>query len=452
MKKLLHISACCLMLLLFNTVQLNAQNANYSFTTPASAEYINEINATIPVSMNNTGNIVGFQCDIYLPDGMTIQDGYTTSPILLSERAVTHVVASNKLTNGAIRVLVYSLNNDAFVGSEGVLFNLPVTVASGEGTYTVDIKNIHATGIEAVDFKLADISASVTMIKQVLGDVDGDGLVSIGDVSTMINYILGKLDGDFASDVADVNGDGEVNIADVVALVNIILRENTTARTATRVASILKSATTTDRIFINDFSIEPGETKTIEVKLASNLDYTAFQCDFYLPEGIRLVEGANGAFASVSSGIENTHAIASALQYDGSLRIIAYSLLNAHLNENGETVFNITVQADENLGTELTSSFRNVLLATAEAKEFSAPTTTTAISAVPTSIEGVTTENMSIYSEGHTLYVYAQEAGNITITSIDGISRSLPVVAGSNNFTIAAKGIYVVNGQKIVIR
>ncbi len=285
-----------------------------------------------------------------------------------------------------------------------------------------------------------------------MGDVDGDGGVSIGDVSALIGHILGSYDGTFIDVVADLNGDGNITIADVASVVNIILQQNATTFSTERVASIHRSATTTDRIFINDFSIEPGETKTIEVKLASNLDYTAFQCDLYLPEGIRLVEGANGAFASIASGIEGTHAVASALQYDGSLRIIAYSLQNANLNENGETVFNITVQADEELERELTSSFKNVLLATAEAKEYSAPTTTTAISAVPTSIEDVAAEKISIYAEGHTLYVTAQEAGNITITSIDGIGKILPVAAGSNNFTIAAKGVYVVNGQKIVIR
>ena len=53
------------------------------------------------------------------------------------------------------------------------------------------------------------------------GDVNGDGDVSIADVTALVNIILGKSE-DVVS-AADVNGDGGVSIADVTALVNLIL-------------------------------------------------------------------------------------------------------------------------------------------------------------------------------------------------------------------------------------
>lgn len=52
------------------------------------------------------------------------------------------------------------------------------------------------------------------------GDVNGDGQVTIADVTALVNIILGK---DTQKAVADVNDDGSVTIADVTALVNIIL-------------------------------------------------------------------------------------------------------------------------------------------------------------------------------------------------------------------------------------
>lgn len=52
------------------------------------------------------------------------------------------------------------------------------------------------------------------------GDVNGDGNVTIADVTALVNIILGKND---KKAIADVNGDGPVTIADVTALVNIIL-------------------------------------------------------------------------------------------------------------------------------------------------------------------------------------------------------------------------------------
>ena len=58
--------------------------------------------------------------------------------------------------------------------------------------------------------------------KFVIGDVNGDGQVTIADVTALVNIILGKSEAP-ASGVADVNTDGSITIADVTALVNIIL-------------------------------------------------------------------------------------------------------------------------------------------------------------------------------------------------------------------------------------
>ncbi len=54
------------------------------------------------------------------------------------------------------------------------------------------------------------------------GDVNGDGSVTIADVTTLVNIILGKNEAP-ANGVADVNNDTTVTIADVTTLVNIIL-------------------------------------------------------------------------------------------------------------------------------------------------------------------------------------------------------------------------------------
>ena len=56
-----------------------------------------------------------------------------------------------------------------------------------------------------------------------LGDVNGDGEVTIADVTTLVNVILGKLT---TSEAADVNRDGYVTIADVTILVNLILNKS----------------------------------------------------------------------------------------------------------------------------------------------------------------------------------------------------------------------------------
>lgn len=54
-----------------------------------------------------------------------------------------------------------------------------------------------------------------------LGDIDGNGLVNVSDVTALINRILGTAD--YSDSVCDINADGLVNVSDVTALINLIL-------------------------------------------------------------------------------------------------------------------------------------------------------------------------------------------------------------------------------------
>ena len=60
-----------------------------------------------------------------------------------------------------------------------------------------------------------------------LGDVNGDGSITIADVTALVNIILGKdTAGQYNRAAADVNLDESITIADVTALVNIIHGKN----------------------------------------------------------------------------------------------------------------------------------------------------------------------------------------------------------------------------------
>ena len=56
------------------------------------------------------------------------------------------------------------------------------------------------------------------------GDVNGDGVMNIADVSELIDYLLGHSGGEFYEEGADVNGNGIVNIADIAELIDMLLR------------------------------------------------------------------------------------------------------------------------------------------------------------------------------------------------------------------------------------
>lgn len=106
--------------------------------------------------------------------------------------------------------------------------DLQVTPESSWTEYTVNLTAANgAVGIKfATSSKRAYIDdiklvAAATEPEVLLGDVNGDGEVTIADVTALVNILLGKDNSN--RDAADVNEDTDVTIADVVALVKMIL-------------------------------------------------------------------------------------------------------------------------------------------------------------------------------------------------------------------------------------
>lgn len=73
-------------------------------------------------------------------------------------------------------------------------------------------------------FAIDNVAVAGLMV--ITGDVDGDGMVGINDVTVLIDYLLS---GDALAvylSAADVDGDGLVNIADITALIDYLLSGN----------------------------------------------------------------------------------------------------------------------------------------------------------------------------------------------------------------------------------
>ena len=95
---------------------------------------------------NTTTNLMGWQCDIELPEGLVLylkENG--KSAATLGNRFVTteHTIASSRLSNGAYRFIATSMDGEAIPGSGGTLFTAilradasltPGTVLTGKVT------------------------------------------------------------------------------------------------------------------------------------------------------------------------------------------------------------------------------------------------------------------------------------------------------------------------------
>lgn len=103
------------------------------------------------------------------------------------------------------------------IGSE--VFNLVINDYSNRTLYVP-----YGTSAEyQADTKWSQYFGSIVEMNGPSGDMNGDGTISIRDVTTLIDYLLGAESGSFSVDNADVNGDGQITIADATALIDMLL-------------------------------------------------------------------------------------------------------------------------------------------------------------------------------------------------------------------------------------
>ena len=91
------------------------------------------------------------------------------------------------------------------------------------GIYEYMVKAIYTDGTESVWSNIQQVTLVGGGELPLIGDVNGDGEVNIGDISAIIDYILGTATESFNTEAADVNLDGEINSADVAAIVDMLL-------------------------------------------------------------------------------------------------------------------------------------------------------------------------------------------------------------------------------------
>lgn len=123
-------------------------------------------------------------------------------------------------------------------------------------------------------------------------------------------------------------------------------------------------ASATDRFYIEDFTINPGETRTVEILLENETAYTAFQFDLYLPNGLTVDQEDGDYIFDLTPRKARDHNIASQPQSSGAIRVMSYSpRINGYSGNSGALVtFSLTASAD--FAGDATIGLRNVLFTT----------------------------------------------------------------------------------------
>ena len=406
--------------------------ADYALTL-ADAEVLHGNNVVIPVSMTNAEPITAFQTDLYLPEGFELLDA-----VPAERMAADHILSKNKMADGGVRILCYSLSISPFTGNEGELFYITVSVPDdAAGDYTLMLKkSILTTAGENAEVRCEDASSNLNVWAYVIGDANGDGVVTVSDVVAVANYILGKNPQPFIFDAADVNGDGEITVTDVVLIARIVLNPTLEDLNQLRAPAV---AAVNDAMSGEGITIAAGETRKVTIALDNAMTYTAFQLDMQLPDGLT---ASNFGLTSRAG----SHALDANVLEDGTQRVMCYSPMLATIdgNEGALLTFEVTAMGDVN-GNIMVDGIEmvNAACQTVNLDGF-AMSVNSGTTSVKETVAGV-----RIYAEGHDIIIESPVAQRVVISDVAGHAYSVDVVEGRTVIPARNSGVVVVKaGEK----
>ena len=121
--------------------------------------------SVLPVSLTNESGITGFQCDLYLPSGVTVAtDEYGDYMIEVARTTANrHTVSTSLQDDGALRILCTSMTNAIFSGNSGIVLNVTLAIPESitAGTHDMSLKNIVLSDPDANRYTSPDMTSSL---------------------------------------------------------------------------------------------------------------------------------------------------------------------------------------------------------------------------------------------------------------------------------------------------
>ena len=143
--------------------------------------------------------------------------------------------------------------------------------------------------------------------------MNSDGSVDVADVMLIVNHIIGNTLPIFNEEAANINGDSRIDVADVMLVVNMILDSSKAPEKNVQPISDMRAITY-------------GNITLLQMDDMSQ--YTAFQMEVQMPEGVRLLDAELGDNAS-------SHHLVTKSLGEGKYRIVVFSM-------NGKNLRNTT--------------------------------------------------------------------------------------------------------------
>ena len=301
---------------------------------------------TLSLMMKNTANIRGFQFDLYLPEGATVvkSDKGRIQGALSAGRLPEedeHNLTFSEQEDGAIRFLCSSQYNETFTGNDGEIATLQIRLADdmADGDYAIVLKDVKLTETDINKFyETEKVVSKLTIISYIMGDISGDGKVDVSDYTGVANYIHNNPPAGFNAKAADVDENGKIDVSDYTGIANIIHTgsvygysntNNAPRRSGEENQPDTDVSTIDNVIYISPFTVSAGTQTTLSIKMKNKAAIRGFQFDLYLPEGMTAVKSSKGRIQGVLNAgrlpDEDEHDLTFSEQADGAIRFLCSS-------------------------------------------------------------------------------------------------------------------------------
>ena len=391
----------------------------------------------LSLKMRNRLKAVAYQCDLYLPDGVEVakNDDGSYKIELSTERttaANSNVFKSALQSDGCIRILSASTSNIAYNGNDGEVATIVLQLSDSleEGDLPIILRNVEIADANSANNVIDFVKSTLTVSAYTVGDVNNDGRISITDFTAIVEYLMGNAPAVFIEKAADISGDGKISVTDLTSLVPLIMQgTNASPRHA---SPSMNSESAYAELSAADCFMGRGMECTVDVKVSGNYDFSAYQFDLDLPEGVR-VKMLNGmpcvTLMKSSADDHLPNVFTSGIMPDGSLRVLGATTDGALVNKADGCIARITLVADRDAAYGLhNAAIGNIVLA-ANGHDIEPEPTAFSISVGDaTGIDGIDA---------------GEECGDIYDVAGKLVKR--------NGTTKGLKqGIYIMNGKKIL--
>ena len=418
--------------------------------------------AMLSIRMKNDAPIQAFQFRLTLPEGAELvkmgknKFMATLNQERMPEDAETMLSFANQ-TDGTIMFLGGILSGGSYAAGDGEVISMPLNIPEGmeDGEYPIVLQQIKLTEADVANYYETSVVKSTMTVGEggevhyVLGDATGDGVVDVSDYTIVANQILNdstttqpasarmRVNG-FNAAAADINKDDVVDVSDYTGVANIILFGGSNGAKNVRLPNgrmlaAEENETSENLMYVKDFTLGDGNTgeMLLPICMKSEAPIRSFQFDLYLPDGMEAVKTSKGKFTTTWNvdrlPADDEHTLSLAQQSDGAIRVLCGSLYDETFEGEDGVLFTLKVKVSDMADGSYIIALKDIKLSETDITKFYKTSLYEAV--------------MNIDTDTSIDAVYTDDLKGTMVFDLQG--RRVQNIE---------KGIYIVNGKKVVIK